>query len=56
MQRILNDPDCIVDEMLQGFLKVHPDIVAPTENPRVVKSRFISGDKVGVVTGGGSRT
>ncbi len=54
MQRILNDPDCIVDEMLQGFLKVHPDIVAPTENPRVVKSRFISGDKVGVVTGGGS--
>ena len=54
MHRILNDPDCIVDEMLQGFLNVHPDIVAPTENPRVVKSRFISGDKVGVVTGGGS--
>lgn len=54
MQRILNNPDCIVDEMLQGFLKVHSDIVAPTENPRVVKSRFISEDKVGVVTGGGS--
>ena len=33
MQRILNDPDCIVDEMLQGFLNVHPDIVAPTESP-----------------------
>ncbi|HIR92026.1 MAG TPA: dihydroxyacetone kinase subunit DhaK [Candidatus Egerieimonas intestinavium] len=54
MQRILNDPDCIVDEMLQGFLRVHSDIVASTDNPRVVKSRFLSGDKVGVVTGGGS--
>ena len=27
MQRIMNDPDNIVDEMLEGFLKVHADIV-----------------------------
>ena len=27
MQRILNNPDDVVDEMLQGFLKAHPDIV-----------------------------
>lgn len=54
MQRILNDPDYIVDEMLSGFLKAHSDIVVPTGNPRVVKAREIRKDKVGVVTGGGS--
>lgn len=42
MQRIMNDPDNIVDEMLEGFLKVHADIVETTENPRVVKSQKYS--------------
>ena len=37
MQRILNNPDNIVEEMLKGFLKTHKDIVEATENPRVVK-------------------
>ena len=36
MQRILNHPDDIVDEMLKGFLKAHSEIVKPTEHPRVV--------------------
>ena len=52
MQRILNNPDDIVDEMLKGFLKVHADIVEATDNGRVVKARNIPADKVGVVTGG----
>ena len=54
MQRILNNPDYIVDEMLEGFLKTHSDIVDATENQRVVKAKNIKADKVGVVTGGGS--
>lgn len=54
MQRILNNPDDIVDEMLKGFLKVHSDIVEATDNGRVVKARNIPAGKVGVVTGGGS--
>lgn len=54
MQRIMNDPDNIVDEMLAGFLKAHSDIVEKTENPRVVKARNIPEGKVGVITGGGS--
>ena len=54
MQRILNDPDYIVDEMLKGFLKVHADIVEGTENPRVIKAKDIPAGKTGVVTGGGS--
>lgn len=54
MQRILNNPDDIVDEMLKGFLKTHSDIVAATENSRVVVAKDIPKGKVGVVTGGGS--
>ena len=55
MQRIYNNPDMVVEDMLKGFLKAHSDIVAPTNNPRTVKYKHapIPG-KVGVVTGGGS--
>lgn len=54
MQRILNNPDDIVDEMLDGFVKTHGDIVERTDNPRVIKARDIPKGKVGVITGGGS--
>ena len=54
MQRILNNPDNIVDEMLEGFLKAHSDIVETTENSRVVKAKNLPEGKVGVITGGGS--
>lgn len=54
MQRILNDPDNIVDEMLKGFLKSNADIVSATQNPRVIRSNFMEDGRVGVVTGGGS--
>jgi dihydroxyacetone kinase-like protein len=54
MQRILNNPDNIVDEMLKGFVKVHSDIVKAANNPRVITRVNIPAGKVGVVTGGGS--
>ena len=55
MQRIINIPDMVVEDMLKGFVKAHPELVKPTENPRVLKSNW-AGEKgrVGVVTGGGS--
>ena len=55
MQRILNNPDNIVDEMLEGFVKTHGDIVKKTSHPRVLAAvnAPVEG-KVGVVTGGGS--
>ncbi len=55
MQRIVNDPDLVVEEMLKGFVLAHPDIVEHTENPRVLKyvKAPVKG-KVGIVTGGGS--
>ena len=54
MQRILNDPDNIVDESLDGFLRCYKDIVLPTNNPRVIKSIFPHEGRVGVSTGAGS--
>ncbi|HIZ64535.1 MAG TPA: dihydroxyacetone kinase subunit DhaK [Candidatus Blautia pullicola] len=54
MQGIMNDPDNIVEEMLQGFIGAHSDIVEGTDNARVVKAKHMPKDKVGVVTGGGS--
>ena len=50
MQRILNDPDYIVDDMLKGFLKAHADIVVKTDNPRVVLAKKRKENKVGVAT------
>lgn len=54
MQRIFNDPDNLVDEMLEGFLKAHSRTVAPTPNPRVLRCAEPPRDRVGIVTGGGS--
>jgi len=55
MQRIINNPDLVVEDMLKGYLKCHTDIVEATDNPRVVKSVFApQKGKVGIVTGGGS--
>lgn len=55
MQRIINNPDLVVEDMLKGFLKNHKDIVSPTDNSRVIKYKNapVKG-KVGIVTGGGS--
>ena len=54
MQRILNNPDNIVDEMVDGFVSAHADIVERTANPRVIKSVEPVSGRVGIVTGGGS--
>ncbi len=55
MQKFINDPSLVVDEMLQGYLKAHGDLVSSTENDRVLKYKNAPIDgKVGIVTGGGS--
>lgn len=55
MNRIINDPDFVVEDMLKGFVKAHENLVSTTENPKVIKyaAAPVEG-KVGVVTGGGS--
>lgn len=56
MQRFVNNPDYIVEDMVKGFLKAHDDLIVKNgKNDRVVqyKNAPVEG-KVGLVTGGGS--
>lgn len=55
MQKVINNPSKVVDEMVEGYIKAHPNLVAKTNNPRVLK--YVNApiaNKVGIVTGGGS--
>ncbi|MDR2904011.1 MAG: dihydroxyacetone kinase subunit DhaK, partial [Clostridiales bacterium] len=55
MQRMINDPDRVVEDMLKGFTKSHCDLISKTDNPRVIKYKNAPvKSKVGLVTGGGS--
>lgn len=55
MQRIVNDPTLVVEEMLRGFIKAHPARISETANPRVLRyAKAPIKGKVGIVTGGGS--
>lgn len=55
MQKMINEPQNVVDEMLEGYLKAMSNSIAATENKRVLKyiKAPVKG-KVGIVTGGGS--
>lgn len=55
MNRIVNKPEYVVEDMLKGYLKANSGLVAGTQNPRVFKYALapVAG-KVGIVTGGGS--
>jgi dihydroxyacetone kinase-like protein len=55
MRKIINEPQCVVDEMLLGYVRAMADNVCNTANPRVLKyKRAPVPNKVGIVTGGGS--
>ncbi len=54
MNRVINDPDYVVEDMLRGVAAAHPELSISAANPRVIGvARSLAG-KVGVVTGGGS--
>lgn len=53
LKKLINDPFDAVDEMLEGFVAAHADVVALAQ-PRVVVRRAPARDKVGLVVGGGS--
>lgn len=54
MQRFINRPDQVVEDMLEGFVKSKDYIEYGGTEKRVVKYKNIPEHKVGLVTGGGS--
>lgn len=54
MQRLINQPDHVVEDMLEGFVKSKESITFGGTAKRVIKRKDIPADKVGLVSGGGS--
>ena len=55
MNRIINNPDMVVEDMLKGILCAHAEIAATPDNPRVIRRVGApQAGKVGIITGGGS--
>lgn len=56
MHKMINEPDAFVDEMLEGILCAHPDELRAVDGDLrvLVRSDVDSGQRVGIVTGGGS--
>ncbi len=55
MNRVIDDPDQVTEDSLTGVLAAHPDLLAKTDHPRVLRraGRDVT-PRVGIVTGGGS--
>lgn len=56
MRKLINDPDRFVDEMIEGVLLAHPDMLRSVsdDNRALVFAHAPVKGKVGIVTGGGS--
>jgi dihydroxyacetone kinase len=54
VQKILNDPERFVDEMLEGILVAHPSDLRRIGARGIVRAASPIADKVAIVTGGGS--
>ncbi|MDU5106486.1 dihydroxyacetone kinase subunit DhaK [Clostridium sp.] len=54
MKKVINNPDYVVEEMLEGMLYAYPQYLSKVENANVLVRREMKTDKVALVSGGGS--
>lgn len=54
MKKIINNPEHVVDEMIKGLVKAHPEYLVRVEGTDVVTRSKKAQNKVGLVSGGGS--
>ncbi len=54
VQRFVNDPDYVVEDMLKGIVLANPEVELAKANDHVVIKKEKRNGKVGVITGGGS--
>ena len=54
MKKIINQPDDVVTQMLDGMVKAHPTSFERLEGTTVLVRKNLSPNKVGIVSGGGS--
>ncbi|NMP57347.1 dihydroxyacetone kinase subunit DhaK [Enterococcus mundtii] len=53
MKKIMNEPEDIVEETLEGIVKSYPELVHRVEDSRVIAKNQLN-EQVGLVSGGGS--
>ena len=55
MKKLINNPDCVVEQMIQGMLYAYPERIKRVENTNVLarKDAPVKG-KVAIISGGGS--
>lgn len=54
MKKIINDPRSVVEEMIQGLVAVHPEILHRHEDFQVLVRNAEKSGRVGLISGGGS--
>jgi len=54
MKKIINNPEQVVDEMLNGMVSAHPEYCRRLDGLEVLVRANLPGDKVALVSGGGS--
>lgn len=53
MKKIINQPDTLMMEMLNGFVMAHPEL-ALLRKHKVIKKKYLNDEKVTLISGGGS--
>lgn len=54
MKRLVNNPEDIVEELIEGYTKAFDDVKVSELSGRVIARKNIDKDKVGIIIGGGS--
>ena len=54
MKKLINAPETVLGESLDGFAAAHADIVVLGEGRQFVRRKVLKPGKVGIVSGGGS--
>lgn len=54
MKKIINEPQNIIEEMLEGMVKSYPTLVHRVDDSRVIAKNQTNNVQVGLVSGGGS--
>lgn len=55
MKKLINDPQAVVEQSMQGFGLAHADLVSVHPDPLFVTRKSPQTGKVGLLSGGGSR-
>lgn len=54
MKKIINKPEEVVNDMIQGMIFAHPDKIKKLENYNVILRKNLNKKKVSIISGGGS--